>query len=257
MLSQVCSLCLVLKKQSLLLFCSSEQHTDYKSAGAWGIKLVGWLYMGIMGKLKKIKSHMRKIILSFISLTVLCGCNIKTEKINSKHNAENVERINSDFYKYLSTLDSIPLPLEHNSMGKFPNLSKKFDKSGFEKYKHTWTSQPLGIYYRDSMTIGIIDCSIGDWGLVPFLTTYDLKGNKIDSTSFYEKSGQDLGYEAIEHLTLNQNRTITLTDTVKRWDINKDQTDIIDGSLKMTTGKVEFRIQENGQIVKSHAGASL
>jgi hypothetical protein len=30
-------LCLVLKKQFLLLFCSNEQHTDYKSARAWRI----------------------------------------------------------------------------------------------------------------------------------------------------------------------------------------------------------------------------
>jgi len=31
MLAQVCNLCLVLKKQFILLFCSNEQHTDYKS----------------------------------------------------------------------------------------------------------------------------------------------------------------------------------------------------------------------------------
>jgi hypothetical protein len=31
---QVCNLCLVLKKQSILLLCSNEQHTDYKSR-AW------------------------------------------------------------------------------------------------------------------------------------------------------------------------------------------------------------------------------
>jgi len=33
-LAQVCNLCLVLKKQSILPFCSNEQHTDYKSARA-------------------------------------------------------------------------------------------------------------------------------------------------------------------------------------------------------------------------------
>jgi hypothetical protein len=30
-------LCLVLKKQSILLFCSNEQYTNYKSAQAWRI----------------------------------------------------------------------------------------------------------------------------------------------------------------------------------------------------------------------------
>ena len=105
-------------------------------------------------------------------------------------------------------------------------------KKGFEKYKHTWTSHPLGIYYRNDMTVGIIDCSIGDWGLVPFLTTYDLNGNKIDSTSFYKKSGQDMGYEAIEHLTFKENNSIVVIDTVKRWDFNEDESDIVEGSMK-------------------------
>jgi len=72
-LAQVYNLCLVLKKQSLFLFCSNEQHTDYKSARAWGvigwkcdicpvkwdtqlkqgIKLFGWVYIGVMGKCRK------------------------------------------------------------------------------------------------------------------------------------------------------------------------------------------------------------
>jgi hypothetical protein len=30
-------LCLVSEKQSIVLFCSKEQHTDYKSARAWDI----------------------------------------------------------------------------------------------------------------------------------------------------------------------------------------------------------------------------
>ena len=193
---------------------------------------------------------MRKIILSIVSITFLCGCNIKTEKVSVKSEVENIKQLDSDFDKYISTLDTIPLPLKHNPLGQFPDLSRNFSKSGFEKYKHVWASQPLGIYYRDTMTIGIIDCSMGDWGLVPFLTTYDMNGNKIDSTSFYVKSGQDLGYEAIEHLTINKNRTITVLDTVKRWDINKEQTDIVEESLKISRGKVEYHIDKNGRIQK-------
>ena len=115
--------------------------------------------------------------------------------------------LTQDFEKHISTLDQIPLPLKHNPMGKLQDLSKQFDTSSFKTYKHIWTSQPLGIYYQDEKTVGIIDCSIGDWGLIPFLTTYDFKGNKIDSTGFYVKSGQDLGYQAIEYLTINADRT--------------------------------------------------
>ena len=193
---------------------------------------------------------MRQLIISTILLSFLWSCDSPTKKEKSTESNKATEQINSDFDNYISTLDQIPLPLEANPLGQLPETSKNFDKNAFEKYKHTWTSQPLGIYYQNDKTIGIIDCSIGDWGLVPFLTTYDLKGNKIDSTGFYDKSGQDMGYEAIEHLTFNADRTITVIDTVKRWDFNEDETDIIEGSMKMTTGKVEYRILDNGQIEK-------
>ena len=159
---------------------------------------------------------MRQLIIGTIFLSVLWSCNNPTKKEKTTESVEKTELINSDFEKYTSSLDAIP----------------------------------LGIYYQDEKSIGIIDCSIGDWGLVPFLTTYGLKGNKIDSTGFYKKSGQDMGYEAIEHLTFNADRTITVLDTVKRWDFNEEETDIIEGSMKMTTGKVEYRVLDDGRIEK-------
>ncbi|NVK03201.1 MAG: hypothetical protein HWD92_00200 [Flavobacteriia bacterium] len=193
---------------------------------------------------------MKQLIVLSILLSVLWSCDSSTKKEKSTRSSKTTEQTSSDFENYISTLDQIPLPLEANPLGQLPETSKNFDKSAFEKYKHTWTSHPLDIYYQDDKTIGIIDCSIGDWGIVPFLTTYDLEGNKIDSTGFYYKSGQDMGYSAIEHLTFNADRTITVLDTVKRWDFNEDETDIIEGSMKMTTGKVEYRILDNGRIEK-------
>ncbi|MFI2744336.1 hypothetical protein ACG2LH_16495 [Zhouia sp. PK063] len=193
---------------------------------------------------------MRQIIIATIFLSVLWSCNSSTKKEKSTESDKATEQTNSDFEIYISTLDQIKLPLETNPLGKLPEISKNFDKNKFEKYKHTWASQPLGIYYQDEKTVGIIDCSIGDWGHVPFLITYDLKGNKIDSTGFYDKSGQDMGYKAIEYVTFNTGRRITVIDTVKRWDFNEDETDIIEGSMKMTTGKVEYRVLDNGQILK-------
>lgn len=194
---------------------------------------------------------MKQIFLAIVLSTVLWSCNNTTKRENPSNYEDKVENKNPDFGEYVSTLEQISLPLEHNPMGQLPELSKNYDKTGFEKYKHSWTSQPLGIYYKNEKTIGIIDCSIGDWGLVPFLTTYDLKGNKIDSTGFYEKSGQDMGYYSIEHLTFKENRTVVVIDTVKHWELNEDESDIVEGTSKMTTGKVEYRIFENGQIEKT------
>jgi len=191
---------------------------------------------------------LKQVIILALTLTTLLSCSNTIEKKDSASNEEKIEQSKSDFEIYLSSLDQIPLPLKTNPLGQLPKISKKYDINGFQKFKHIWTSQPLGIYYRDHKIIGIIDCSIGDCGLVPFLTTYDFKGNKIDSASFYKKSGQGIGYEAIEYLKFEKNKTIIVLDTVKQWDLNEDETDIVERSMKMTTGKVVYRILDNGQI---------
>lgn len=191
------------------------------------------------------KSNMalKQIRLFILISFALCACNGQTEN-------EETDKPNSDFEAYITTLDLIPLPLSANPVNELPELSKNFDHKGFEKYKHVWTSQPLGIYYKNDQSIGIIDCSIGDWGLVPFLTTYNLDGTKIDSTAFYIKSGRDMGYDAMEYLTFNENNTIVVLDTVKRWDIHTDESLINESDMKITTGRVEYQISANGKIEK-------
>ncbi|GAA4314482.1 hypothetical protein [Nibribacter koreensis] len=193
---------------------------------------------------------MRKIVVGTFLLSVLWSCDSPTQKESSTKPEKAIAQDTSDFKKYISTLNQIPLPLEINPLAQFPDVSNAFDKNAFEKYKYKWAIKPLGIFYQDEETIGIIDCSNGDWGLVPFLTTYDRKGNKIDSTGFYDKSGQDMGYEAIEHLTFNPDKTIYVLDTVKRWDINEEEMDVVEGSMKMTTGKVVYQVLADGKIKK-------
>ncbi len=198
-----------------------------------------------------------------LATLLLAGCNIKSqqqtnneEPTNSETQdieettfvTETIER--PDFQKYVSTLEQIPLPLTHNPLGQLPELSKNYDKYGFANYKHVWTIQPLGIYFNDGKMVGIIDCSVGDWGLVPFLTVYDKLGNKIDSTSFYEKSSGDIGYHAIEHLTFQSNKHIIVLDTVRRWDLNENESDIIESSMKQTVGRTEYVVLTNGTIEK-------
>lgn len=158
------------------------------------------------------------------------------------------ESNNVNFEDYIKTLDKIPLPLTHNPLGQFPELSKKYNKEGFKKYSHIWTSQPLGILYIDKQTITIVDCSTGDWGFVLFLMTYDLEGNKIDSASFYKKSGEDIAYYAIEYLTFYENRTIIVKDTVTTWSLNENKTDIIEGTMKVTVGETIYKVLKNGKI---------
>ncbi len=67
---------------------------------------------------------MRQIIISIIVLTLLLGCNNKSKKENTTVSEEKSEQTDSDFQKYMSTLDQIPLPLETSPLGQLPELSK-------------------------------------------------------------------------------------------------------------------------------------
>ena len=183
-------------------------------------------------------------------LFLFSNCNGKVDNKGTLISERKIELSRSNFKNYIMTLDQIPTPLKCNPKGQLPRFSTDYDKEKFEFYKHTSTSQPLGIYYQDDKTVGIIDCYFGDWGLVPFLTTYDLNGNKIDSTSFYELSGSDMGYEGIEHLTFTSDKTIIMLDTLKRWEIDKEKSTVKKGSMNITYGKMEYRILENGKIKK-------
>jgi len=188
-------------------------------------------------------------ILTFI-LFALTSCSPGTKPSSDTTTTENQQQDNSEvnFENYLKTLDQIPLPLYHNPLGQLPTLSTNYDKNAFEKYKHVWTSQPLGILFNDSKTVTLIDCSIGDWGLVPFLTTFDRKGNKIDSLGPYKKSGEDMGYKAIEYLTLNKDKTILVSDSVTTYTLKRDSSDIDETSRKLTIGLTKYTIETDGHI---------
>lgn len=186
---------------------------------------------------------MKRSLIVSLGLILFLSCN----NIATKNRSD--KQLQSDFEKYVSTLDTISLPLEYNVLGKLPEISKNYDKTDFEKYKHVWTSKPLGVLYKNKNTIGIVDLSIGDWGFVPFLTTYDWNGNKIDSISFFGKTGEDFGYYAIEYLTLNKNKTISVVDTIKEWKVNEAGTDTIAGSLKIKTELTKYEILNDGRII--------
>jgi hypothetical protein len=158
-----------------------------------------------------------------------------------------IERSNINFDEYLKSLDQISLPLKHNSVGHLPEISNDYDKHGFEKYSYNGTSKPLGILYNDGNTITLVDCSIGDYSLVPFFTTYDKLGNKIDSLGPYKKSGEGEGYYAIEYITIQSNKTIIVEDTVITWPAQEDQTEL---NQKISTERIKYTFEKDGRILK-------
>lgn len=192
---------------------------------------------------------MNSPLLSIIVSTIVSlGQPTVQNKVCSLPTVEVVSPQQDIFNDYISTLNHISLPLHHTPEGNLPSVSPDYDAVLFKFFKHAWTVKPLGILYQNEQSIGIIDCSEGEEGFVPFLTTYDLEGNKIDSLSFYNKTGTDIGYEAIEHFTVYENKTITIVDTVKRWKLLPDQSDRIDNSLTTTTSTANYIIKTSGII---------
>jgi len=190
--------------------------------------------------------HTLNILLLILTL-ISCKNQSKTELTTTDSELKK-DRVELNFKEYVKTLDNIKLPLKY-SLSESSEYSKKYSKEGFEKYKHVWTYKPLGILYENDKTVVIADLSIGDGGLVPFITSFDLNGNKIDSLGPYTKSGMDMGYEGIEFLIIKDNRTLTVIDSILKWKLNNDKTDIIENSLKITSDTVTYRIKENGKII--------
>lgn len=192
-----------------------------------------------------------KITLFFLAILMftLSSCSTKNKSVagtGKQFNAKN------PFEIYLTTLEQIPLPFKYNPLGKLPELSKNYDKKAFEKYSYFGTSKPLGVLFNDSKTVTIVDCSIGDNGLVPFLTTYDKKGNKIDSLAPFQKSGGDIGYFAIEYLTITKDKNVVVLDSITTYKLKSDNSDVDESTKKITTGLIKYTIAENGQIKNKH-----
>lgn len=193
-------------------------------------------------------------ILTFI-LFVLTSCLLTDSKTSTDTTTvENAQQENSinNFEKYLKTLEQIPLPFSHNSFEPLEALSKNYDKKTFEKYKHIRSNQPLGILFSDSNTVTLIDFSIGQLGIGPFLTTYDKQGNKIDSLVPYQRTRNDFEYNTIyiarEYLTINENKTILVVDSVTTYSLFPRNSDFGDMSGKVTTGVTKYIIEPNGRI---------
>lgn len=154
------------------------------------------------------------------------------------------------FSDYLKSLDTLELPLKFDLNSKM-DASKNYDSTLFETYKHAWTYAPYGIAFKNERIVGIIEYSIADNGLAPFLITLDNQGNKIDSLNILGNTRFGEQSQTLESAILDANLNFVVTDSSKLWQIDDDYKEI-PNTTELRVSTTTYQIQENGQIEQTH-----
>ena len=182
-----------------------------------------------------------------------CSDHIKTTTASKDPIHSTSDKSASDFQEYLNTLEQIPLPFTHNSFVPIEALSKNYHKNRFQQFKHHGSTVPLGIFFKDRKTVALIDISDDQLG-VPFLTTYDKQGNKIDSLALYPKTRQDFRDHVIclskAYFTIHKNKSIWLVDTVTTHRLLPRNSNAGDMREKVRVSVKKYSIEPNGRIRK-------
>lgn len=145
------------------------------------------------------------------------------------------------FRKYLSSLKKIPKDLVHYSMDNISKYASSYDTSTYECFKLSGCVAPVGIVQEFDSVVVVMEYSIGDYATVPFLVSYNKRGEKIDSLSLFLTSGIDMGYRGIEKLRL-QLPYFEIKDTTYIWDGEND----IEGSADTIIGKSVYNYDDEG-----------
>jgi hypothetical protein len=179
-----------------------------------------------------------RILMLVISVTILLSCFSARDK-----------QVDNEFKKYLKSLEALDIPITFDSKRGIKVRSKDYDTTLFKKFKHKWAFGPHGKAFENDSIILIIDITAGDV-LVPLIMTFDQFGNKLDSLNPYTNGGVDMGYESYEYVAINGNKDILITDSTRRWDLNKEGDNIIEGTDKLTVGTMIYKIDKKGKFKK-------
>jgi hypothetical protein len=150
------------------------------------------------------------------------------------------------FSDYLNSLDELELPLNFDLNSRM-DASKNYDSTLFETYKHAWTYAPYGIAFKKNKIVGVIEYSIADNGLAPFLITLDNQGNKIDSLNILGNTGFGEQGQTLESATLDTDLKLVVTDSSKSWQIDSEYNEIAN-TTELRVSTTTYQVLENGKI---------
>ena len=192
---------------------------------------------------------MRNLLL-LVLVVFIISCSSEEQKEEKEEEQKEFVFESQDFEKYITSLKQIPIPFTFSLNDELILIdSTAFDSLSFDMFKQKWATQPLGIMAKHETGVITIDCLVSDYGLVPYIMSYDRAGNKIDSLAPFQKSGYDIGYESIERLFIKNRSSIQVIDSTKVWELNADSTDIVEGTMKLSVDTIVYKVNSEGKFV--------
>lgn len=198
---------------------------------------------------------MKHLIVGILALSLGLGC----EKSQSNSSISEAQRPSdtpkessqqyTPFEKYIHSLEKVQLPFSYSSREELnPDEQLPYDPAGFEQYKQAWAERPLGLLKTTQDFIVTVDLVIGDHGYAPHLMCYNRSGTKVDSINAFAHAGVDIGYVGHEHITIDEDLTITVLDSVWQMTLKPDRSDAIAGSETLTAGTTIYQWNREGKF---------
>ena len=179
---------------------------------------------------------MRKLVVLTTVLLFLVAC---TETPDQKA---------KKFKQYKQSVGELKLPAKHNSTILFAEIPETTDGDLYKRFGLAHAYKPAGVVHTsDSISI-IMDLMVSEAGHAPNLVSYDAFGNKIDSISLYQKSGWDIGYQAIEYLFVESGNMIYVIDSVSTFELNAHGTDELPNTKKTTVDTTYYGFSPTGEF---------
>lgn len=188
--------------------------------------------------------NQNSFLLAVLLLGLLAACDASLNQDKSFANDREAR-----FQAYLSELPEFPFPLGFSTHpdSNFNFSSVEMIPDLYKEFKHVSASEPLGKMLTEGGTILVLEQIPSDPQMTMSFTTFNEKGEKLDSLIPYAYSGWDQFYFGVEYLSLNSNLQLTIYDTIYRW--QEDSLGLpIEASKSRETGERLYQINEKGSF---------
>ena len=193
-----------------------------------------------------------KFVISLLVFSVV-GCLTKStdetaEGQTYKKQTEEIifPQVNDDFDRYLRNFEKTQLPIEIKGCELSTKGLAEFNGEAYIKYINDYSigykQIPTNGNFIMTITLGAADCYL------PILTTYRLTGDRIDQkTLAIGYCGSDCGYSCEEFMTIKDDYSIYVSDTISSSDCDS-LGNIIPESTKNYVIFKSGKILESGNI---------